>query len=230
VCALSRHVPFLTGQKGDGKSRRAGRAAADGPAPAGAANRNSLRSDIDLRNAPLWGRAVRDATPREARRTLWPGPDLTIHLRVLRRSFSTQVATDTRGCHSELDSESPWPHLALSRRFRIGVRNDKQLKFLIGTTEAGCQVRKSFPAVSGRGMPLPYVNPFTVPTRTAPTPTTQRSNVKRVTLNPEPLTPNRVSVERETHYPQPFNAKTFNPETPNPQHETHTPQPQHPTP
>jgi hypothetical protein len=119
-----------------------------------------------------------------AQRTALPGPDTTIYLRVLRRSFLPQAATDTKGCHSELDSESPWPHLPLSRGFRIGVRNDKQLKFLIGTTEAGCQVRKSFPAVSGRGTPRPYVNPFAAPTRTISTRTVQRSNVKRLTLNP----------------------------------------------
>ena len=126
------------------------------------------------------------AAPRKARRTVWPGPDSTIHLRVLRRSFLTQVATDTTGCHSELDSESPRTHLTLSRRFRIGVRNEKQRGFLIGTTEAGCQVRKSFPAVSGRGTPRPYVNPFAAPTRTVSTRTIRRSNVKRLTLNPEP--------------------------------------------
>jgi hypothetical protein len=63
-------VPFLTGQKGDEKSRRAVRAAADVLPRVGAANRNSLRSDTDSRNAPLRRRAVRDAAPRKARKKI----------------------------------------------------------------------------------------------------------------------------------------------------------------
>jgi hypothetical protein len=63
-------VPFLTGQKGDGKSRRAVRAAADGDAlrrgreskltPCG-------RSNSDSRRPPPRRITVRDAAPRKAR-------------------------------------------------------------------------------------------------------------------------------------------------------------------
>jgi hypothetical protein len=62
VGSSSRDVPFLTGQKGDGKSRRAGRAAADGSAPRRATNRLP-----DSRYGPLRRSAVRDAAPRKAR-------------------------------------------------------------------------------------------------------------------------------------------------------------------
>jgi len=67
-----RDVPFLTGQKGDGKSRRAGRAAADGPAPRRgreSVSRFAIRGRRSYPcGAPLRRSAVRDAAPRKARK------------------------------------------------------------------------------------------------------------------------------------------------------------------
>jgi hypothetical protein len=71
-----RDVPLLTGQKGDGKSRRAGRAAADGSAPRKARDKNRQKKErIAVRRSALSSDLRRKKVDRERSQ---PAPEIVV--------------------------------------------------------------------------------------------------------------------------------------------------------